>query len=703
MSDRPQFPPTPRRPVVDTYHGVEVVDDYRWLEDPADPEVRAWSEAQNRAARTHLDALPSHPILRERVGDLLGTSVRYAPIGSRGGDLFAYKLQPPLQQMLLVAFSDVDDLSTERVVVDPNTLDPTGSTAIDWAVPSLDGALVAVSLSVGGSEDGTLHVFDVRTAQEVGERIPRVQYGTASGSVAWLEGSRSLLYTRYPGEGERAAADLHFYQQVWRHELGTPVASDAYEVGREFPRIAEVAMVSSEDGRRVFARVANGDGGDAETWLRDPDGRWRRLSTLEDQVVGGAFGSDAVWLRSLAGAPNGKLLRLPFEGDLASASVVIAETGASIAKWAVTRNHIYVARLEGGPSRLEAFDTDGRLLGTAPGPEVSAIRSLVRLDGDEVLFSRVSYTEPEAFFRWAGSGDPRPTTLRVTSTADFSGVEVVRDEAVSKDGTKIPISILRPRGTALDGSNPMLLYGYGGYGLSMEPTFDPVLLAWLEQGAVYAVAHIRGGGEFGDAWHRAGNLTRKQTVFDDFIACAERLIEIGYTTPERLAIMGASNGGLLMGAVLTQRPELFRAVAANVGVLDSLRVEQDDNGVFNVTEFGTVADPDQFRALLAYSPTANVRDGVAYPAVLLSTGANDPRVDPYHSRKMAALLQAATSSGSPVLLRTTDRAGHGMGSSVNETVALRSDQLAFLFDQLGQRVSAPGGRGRSDADSAWRG
>jgi len=691
MSDRPQVPPTPRRPVVDTYHGVEVVDDYRWLEDRADPEVRAWSDAQNRVARAHLDALPSHPILRERVGELLGTSVRYAPIGWRDGRLFAYKLQPPLQQMLLVAIGDVDDLSTEQVVVDPNALDPTGGTAMDWCVPSLDGALVAVSLSLGGSEDGTLHVFDVASAREVGERIPRVQYGTAAGSVAWLEGSRSLLYTRYPHEGERDAADLNFYQQVWRHELGTPIDADVYEVGREFPRIAEVELESSEDGRRVFARVANGDGGDAETWLRDPDGRWRQLSRLEDQVAGGGFGPDALWLRSLADAPNGKLLRLAFDGDLASATTVIPETSGSIATWTVTRNRIYVVRREGGPSRLEAYETAGRPVGTASGPAVSAIRSLVRLDGDEVLFSRVSYTAPEAFFRWTSSGDPRPTAMRVMSTADFSGVEVVRETAVSKDGTKVPISVLRPRRLVLDGSNPTLIYGYGGYGVSLDPAFDPVLLAWLEQGAVYAFAHVRGGGEFGDAWHRAGNLTRKQTVFDDFIACAERMIELGYTTPGRLAIMGASNGGLLMGAVLTQRPDLFRAVAANVGVLDALRVENDDNGVFNTTEFGTVTDPDQFRALLAYSPTANVRDGAAYPAVLLSTGANDPRVDPYHSRKMAARLQAATSSGLPVLLRTTDKAGHGMGSALDETIALRSDQYAFLLDQLGVDVVATGG------------
>jgi prolyl oligopeptidase len=690
MKTLPTPPPTPRRPVTNTYHGVAVVDDYQWLEDRLDPQVRAWSDAQNLATRAYLDALPSLPMLRDRIRGLLGTSVRYAPTGWHGGRLFALKYQPPLQQTILVAIADVDDLSSERVVVDPNALDPTGGTAIDWVVPSLDGRLVAVSLSKGGSEDGTLHVFDVESGSEVGERIPRVQYGTGGGSVAWLEGSRSLLYTRYPREGEVGAADLNFYQEVWHHDLGTPVESDVHAVGDAFPRIAEVALASSSDGSRVFARVAHGDGGDYETWLRDPRGRWRRLSRPEDQIVGGAFGTDALWLRSLAGAPTGRLLRLPLDGDLDSAVTVIAESGATIGAWTVTPNRVYVVRREGGPSWLEAYDADGRPIATAPGPEISSIRALVRLEGDEVLFSRVSYTEPEAFFRWtAGSGEPRPTAMRVTTTADFSGIEVVRDVAVSKDGTRVPMSILRPRGIALDGSNPTLLYGYGGYGLSMEPSFDPVLLTWLEQGAVYAVAHIRGGGEFGDAWHRAGNLTRKQNVFDDFIACAERLVDAGYTTPERLAIQGASNGGLLMGAVATQRPDLFRAVAANVGVLDSLRVELDDNGAFNVTEFGTVTDPDHFRALLAYSPYTNVRDGVAYPAVLLSTGANDPRVDPYHSRKMAARFQAATSSGRPVLLRTTDKAGHGMGSALSETVALRSDQYAFLLDQLGADLRAP--------------
>ena len=686
------LPPTPRRPVVDTYHGVDVVDDYRWLEDGADPEVRAWSDAQNAVARAHLDGLAALPILRERIRALIGTAVRYVPVGWHGRRLFAYRFQPPRQQGMLVTLGNLDDLSSERVVLDPNELDPTGGTAIDWFVPSHDGAYVAVSLSTGGSEDGTLHVYDVASGLETGDVIGRVQYGTGGGSVAWLEGSTAFLYTRYPHPGERDAADLNFFQQVWRHVLGTPPTADTYEVGAEFPRIAEVDLTSDDTGRHVFASVAHGDGGDFETWRRATGGGWRRLSAPADRVVGGSFGAGALWLRSLAGAPNGRILRLPLDAGLGAGRTVVAESSASIAAWTVTDDRVYVVRREGATSELRAFDLAGRPVATAPTRSVSAIRSLVRLDGDEVLFSQVSYTAPEAFFRWsAGAGVPRATALRVRSPADFSGIEVARDEAVSPDGTRIPMTILRSRGLPRGEAVPTILYGYGGYGISLDPSFDPALLAWLERGAAFVFAHVRGGGEYGDAWHRAGNLTNKQNVFDDFIACAEHLVAAGHATPDRLAIMGASNGGLLVGAVTTQRPELFRAVAANVGVLDSLRVETDDNGAFNVTEFGTVADGAQFRALHAYSPYANVRDGVPYPAVLLSTGANDPRVDPYHSRKMAARLQAATSSGRPILLRTTDRAGHGTGSALDETVALRADQFAFLLDQLGVADPAPQG------------
>jgi prolyl oligopeptidase len=275
------------------------------------------------------------------------------------------------------------------------------------------------------------------------------------------------------------------------------------------------------------------------------------------------------------------------------------------------------------------------------------------------------------------------TSLRSSSAADFGDLEVVREQARSQDGTRVPINILKRKGTRLDGSHPTILYGYGGYGISLSPTFNPLRRVWFDAGGVYAVANLRGGGEFGEAWHKAGNLVRKQNVFDDFIACAEHLIRRGYTSSSKLAVEGGSNGGLLMGAFLTQRPELARAVVCHVGVLDMLRVELDPNGQFNVTEFGTVTDPEQFQALYAYSPYHRVQDGVQYPAVLLATGENDGRVNPANSRKMAARLQAASGSNHPVLYRSTATAGHGQGSSLSDRAALQADVYAFLFSELG--------------------
>ncbi len=276
----------------------------------------------------------------------------------------------------------------------------------------------------------------------------------------------------------------------------------------------------------------------------------------------------------------------------------------------------------------------------------------------------------------------------MTSPASFDDIEVVREFATSKDGTKVPLNILRKKGLKLDGNNPTLLYGYGGYGVNLTPSFDSTRRVWFDAGGVFVVANLRGGGEYGEEWHKAGNLTRKQHVFDDFIAAAEHLIERHYTSPSKLAVEGGSNGGLLMGAFLTQRPDLARAVVSHVGIYDMLRVELDPNGQFNVTEFGTVKDPEQLKALYGYSPYHHVRDGEKYPAVLLTTGENDGRVNPAQSRKMATRLQAATGSDRPILFRSTASAGHGIGTALNERIAEETDVLAFLFDQLGINASA---------------
>jgi prolyl oligopeptidase len=323
-----------------------------------------------------------------------------------------------------------------------------------------------------------------------------------------------------------------------------------------------------------------------------------------------------------------------------------------------------------------------------PALPVSSVGGLHCWSGDELLFANTSFLVPSGWYEWEpGMKQPRTTAFQMTSPANFSDIEVVREFATSKDGTKIPLSILRKKGIKLDGNNPTLLTGYGGYGVSLTPGFSSTRRLWFDAGGVYAVANLRGGGEFGEAWHLAGNLTHKQNVFDDFIACAEHLIQRKYTSPSKLAVMGSSNGGLLMGAFLTQRPDLARAVVSRVGIYDMLRVELDPNGAFNTTEFGSVKDADDFKALYAYSPYHHVQDGTAYPAVLFPCGETDGRVNPAHSRKMTARLQAASSSGLPVLLRTTATAGHGMGSSLKDRVAEQADIYTFLFKELGVDTS----------------
>ena len=678
-------PSAARKPATDRYFGVEITDDYRWLEDGNDPAVRAWSEAQNGWARSVLDGLPHVGEIRERVRTISEfPSPGYSSLLWRGGVLFAIKSQPPRQQPLLVTLASAENLASERVLVDPNVLDPKGGTAIDWFVPSRDGRLTAVSLSEGGSEAGTVRVYETASGRALPDTIPRVNGGTAGGDVAWNGDGSGFFYTRYPRKGERSDEDLEFFQQVYFHKLGAPAESDAYALGRELPRIAETTLESSDDGRFFLATVKNGDGGEASLYLRSSDGRWALVASDAERVVKGRFAPDGfLYLLSYRGAPRGRILRLaPGEAAFAAAAVVVPESDAALDDFCLTATRLYVADIVGGPSRVRVFGRDGRPVGALPILPTSSVSGMTPAAGDTILFENQSALEPPAWYRAEVDGRVSKTALAQSSPVDFSGAEIVREWAVSKDGTRVPIDILRRKGTKLDGNNPTLLYGYGGYGISQRPVYSAMRRVWLEQGGVFAVALLRGGGEFGDGWHLAGNRTRKQNVFDDFVACGERLIDAGYTRPTKLAIEGGSNGGLLMGAAFTQRPELFGAVVAHVGIYDMLRVELSATGQFNVTEFGTVRNPDEFRALYTYSPYHRVLDRVVYPPVLFMTGANDPRVDPLQSRKMTARLQAGGAPKGAVLLRTSAASGHGIGSSLDEKTSEAVDVYAFLFDRL---------------------
>lgn len=716
----PRRPPpvdAPRRPTVTDYAGTKVTDDYAWLEDGKDPEVVAFAEAETAYARKHLDALPERPAVRARVAELLGaSSPDFLSIRDAAGSLFVMKSQPPKQQPIVVVRRAEDDTQNERVVVDPNAIDPSGKTTIDWFVPSPDGKTLAVSLSKGGTESGDVHLFDVASGKDKGEVVARVNGGTAGGSLAWNVDGSGFWYTRYPRAGERPDADLDFYQQVYFHKVGTSDAKDTYAFGKDLPRIAEIDLRRSDDGRAVLALVSNGDGGEVEHHvLASGDKTWRRLSRFEDGLSFATFGADGkIYAIARKGSPHGRVVAFapPFDKP---AEEKLPEGDGVIEEIVGTKSALYVVETLGGPSRVRRIPLGVKAEPLAsepppppkkgqkqkpprrfevgvpsvvaaaelPLPPVSAVSSGVVRLGEDLLLRVESFTEPPAWHRYrAAEHRLVKTSMAKAKIADMSDVEVVRETCISKDGTHVPMSVLRKKGAKLTRDLPTLLTGYGGYGVTRKPHLRAFYRVWLDYGGVVADANLRGGGEMGEAWHEAGKLTHKQNVFDDFYACEKTLVDLGYTKPERLAITGRSNGGLLMGAMLVQHPEMVRAVVSAVGIYDMLKVETTPNGAFNVTEYGTVKDEAQLRAMLAYSPLHNVKDGVAYPAALFTTGANDPRVDPYHSRKMVARLQAATSSDRPILLVASGDTGHGMGTPLSVAIEETTDMLAFLLHEL---------------------
>ncbi len=699
----PPLPSTPKHPVVDEYNGVKVTDNYRWLEDGKSPAVIAWTQAESAHARAILDSLPIRTKIRQFLKKLDETSSPgFGGLAIRGGMLFAFYWEPGKQQDVLVTLRSPDDIASKHVVLDPAQIDSTNSTAIQFYIPSQDGSKVAVSLAQGGSEMGSAHVYDVATGQPLSDVVPRVT-AIGGGSFIWKADGSGFYYTHYPSEGERPKEDLNFYQQIYFHKLGTAATDDTYVLGKDFPRIAETVLSASENGKYLLAAVGNGDGGDYEHFLCGPDGKWTQITQFSDGIKAVVVGSDAVYMLSRDHAPRGKLLRAPLSSpELKNAKVIIPQSSAVIQDvqyslagmqptFIATATRLYVTELVGGPTEVHVFDHAGRELGTVPSEPVSTITHILPLGGDAILFGNVSYVDPMAWYRYDPTSKKVTVTgLRETSPYTFAGVDVVQEFATSKDGTKVPVTVFRRKGLKLNGQNPAMLTGYGGFGFSMTPYFDPSSLPWLDAGGVLAIASLRGGGEFGEEWHQQGMLTHKQNVFDDFIACAEHLIQAKYTNPSKLGIQGGSNGGLLMGAVLTQRPDLFRAVVSDVGLYDMLRSETTQNGQYNATEYGSVKDPEQFKALYAYSPYHHVEDGVKYPAVLLTVGENDPRVDPWHSRKFAAALQAATASKYPVLLLSFSNAGHGgIGSSQDQQISMASYELEFLYDQLGVQWVEP--------------
>ncbi len=683
------YPFAASRTQTESYFGVAVSDDFTWLENAADPVTRSWLAAENAYSRRYLDAMPARAALRQRLQALVGsTSNAYSSLVERGGVVFALKTAPPLQRPVLVMLKSVDDVGSERVVFDPNEAAPDGSLAIAFFRPSLDGRKVAVAVTAGSEDAATLRIVDVATGQALPDQVPHVVSAAAGGDVAWSVGNGGFFCTQYPAPGNRPAGDG--LAQVVFHKLGTNPALDRVELSTGLPRLARVRLESARDGRNVLAVVENGRGGDVSLYLKSTDatgeGGWRRLASETDGVRDAQFGDDdAIWVRSIANAPRGKVLRLPLAETKTifwdKVTTIAVPLEGAVQRFAVAGGTLYLAEGQAGPSRLRAIDVRTKRGTVLALPATSGVAALVRVGRGDVVAQVTSYVEPPLWTR-VGGGRTKRTSLVTTSDANFNDTEVVREFAASRDGTPVPVDILRRKGTRLDGHNAVLLTIAGAMGQGATPDFDATRRVWLDRGGVIAVATLRGAAEGGEAWRADGLRTKKQNAIDDLVAVAGHLVRRGYTQPALLGVRGQGDGAFVAGAALSQRPDLFRAVVGAGGRYDMLRLEREVAGEYDTPEFGSVKDRAQFDALFAASPLRAVRDGAAYPAVLLLAGERDGRVSPAQSRKMAARLQQADPSGRAILLRTDTSSGQAALASLTETVDQSTDELGFLLHEV---------------------
>jgi prolyl oligopeptidase len=665
-------------------HGTPVADPYRWLEDGESEEVRAWSEAQGRYTREVLEAAPFRARLHERLRTLFSIGVVTPPAPRRGRYFYQRRTGDQEQPRLYVRDGVAGD---ERVLLDPARLSADGTSALDWFYPSSDGRLLAYGVSVGGSEKSTLRVLDVETGHVLDDEIPH----TRACSLEWRPDGSGFFYTRYPEPGTVPAGEENYHRRVFSHALGRPGREDPLVFDHERPLEDWPNVHLSPDGRWLAVSVSRG-WTRTDVYLRDLDAAgagWVTVVEGIDALFGVDVRNDRLLLQTDFEAPRHRLV----SADLASPGFeswhdVLPEGPDVLETAAVIGDFIVAVRLHDASSRVTLHGPSGAVLHEIALPMIGSVAGVTgEWDGEEAFLGFTSYTLPPVVYRMALPAPALETWARIESDVAPDAFRVRLVRTPSKDGTPISMFLVDRKDRADDGRGPAVLTGYGGFNVSLTPAFGRSLVAFLEKGGLYAVAHLRGGGEYGEEWHRAGMLDRKQNVFDDFLAAAEFLVAGGCAARERLAIMGGSNGGLLVGAALTQRPELFRAVVCQVPLLDMVRYHLFRIARLWIPEYGSADSPDAFAWLYAYSPYHRVRDGVDYPAVLLTTGESDSRVDPLHARKMAARLQAATSSERPILLRLESRAGHGQGKPISKVHEEWTDVWTFLFVELGMDVS----------------
>jgi prolyl oligopeptidase len=691
-----QIPETVKQPVKQNFHGVEITDPYRWLEGSAAPElagkpdkeldarVAAWTDAQNAYTRQVLDSLPGRAKLEARLRELMEVSAIGLP-EARGDRYFFTKREGNQAQPVVYVQQGVK--GTPRLLLDANTLDKDGLTALAFFEPSQDGKLLAFGTYRAGDEKTTANVLDVESGKWLADEVPgKVEF------YAWRPDNSGFFYARL------ADVNNPYSKQLKYHRMGTHQREDAvlFEQYKEGPLASTwgpFGLVDRQTRWMVVGYYTGTNSNDLwvvnlEEWARSGKFERREIITGKEATFSGEILGDTLFMQTSLDAPNGRVVAVDLKNPApANWKTIIPERKKeALQALSLAKGMLVVSYLQNATTKIDTFTTDGKLRSTVALPGLGDATIATDEERSDAFVKYESFNEPSSIYYLDLEKGTRELWARPAVPVDPSTVEVKQVFYPSKDGTKVPMFLVYKKGLKLDGNNPTLLYGYGGFTVSETPGFTASLFPWFEAGGVYAVANLRGGGEFGEAWHRGGMLEQKQNVFDDFIAAAEWLVKIKYTNPRRLAISGGSNGGLLTGAALTQRPELFAAVISAVPLLDMLRYENFLMAKYWVPEYGSASDPKQFDFIRKYSPYQNVKPGVKYPAVLLTAGENDARVAALHARKMTALLQATTTndqSEHPILLWVDRSAGHGQGKPLNLKIRDVADQRMFVMWQLG--------------------
>ncbi len=676
------YPQSQKVNQIDDYHGTKVSDPYRWLENPDTPETKAWIEAQNQLTFSYLSEIPARDRIQERLTTLWNFE-KYGTPFREGENYFYFKNDGLQNQSVLYTLKALD--APPRVLLDPNTLSEDGTIALSGLAVSNDGKLLAYGLSVSGSDWQEWKVREVETGVDLPDRIEWVKFSGAS----WTHDNSGFFYSRYdePKEGSKLE-EVNYYQKLFYHRLGTPQSEDILIYQRPDKKDWGFSGGVTEDGRYLIVSVWLGTDSRNLVFYKDlsaPDTPVVELiNTFEAEYSFVDNEGTRFWFRTNLDAPRGRVIAIDItQPDRTNWQEIISQRAETLEGISVLNNQFVTTYLKDAYDQVKIFDLEGHFVRDVELPEIGSVSGFGGKRYDtETFYSFTSFTTPTTIYRYnMKTGE---STLFRQPQVDFNPDDYETRQVFyqSKDGTKVPMFIVHKKGLVLDGNNPTYLYGYGGFNVSLTPSFSVSLLVWMEMGGVYAVPNLRGGGEYGEDWHQAGIKLKKQNVFDDFIAAAEWLIENRYTSSKKLAIGGGSNGGLLVGACMTQRPDLFAAALPAVGVMDMLRFHQFTIGWAWIAEYGSPDDPEEFKALYAYSPLHNLKPGTAYPATLITTADHDDRVVPAHSFKFAAALQATQAGPAPILIRIETKAGHGAGKPTTKMIEEAADRWAFLVRVL---------------------